>query len=489
MGEQARHGEKPSSQRSARWSFQPHHIALGLGLVLSVSVPSLVTLPVTASLASESLAAKGGTQDDWMLALPGPLRSSDYRSVNPALARLGQRLFYDPILSGNRNISCGTCHNHDHASADGLSLPVGEGGRGVGPKRDVGIGVHRIERRVPRHSPTLFNLGHRSTTVLFHDGRLSVDEREPSGFDNPLLDTRLHDLPEGLDGIVAAQAVLPVLAATEMAGRADENDAARTARDTPAKGWATISRRVADIPEYARMFERAFDDVASPSDIRIVHVANALADFIEGEWRANETAFDEWRRGRTTLSPAALRGAELFFGPAGCASCHSGPQLGGTEFAAIAIPQLGPGRTRLFSDGAFDQGRINVTDAREDAYRFRVPALRNVAASAPYGHSGAYSTLEGVVRHHLNPVAALNAYDPSQAVLPVHDSLSAQDALAHWNDRERQRIARANELEPMALTDEEVGDLLAFLHTLTDETALKGRLGKPMTVPSGLPVE
>ena len=492
MRERSRSQEQPQSplpSQSLLSLFKPSSCKrLGLaccaGLTWFVSSTSLA--PSSATTSNFETAPKQG---DWTAALPAPLDTKDYRPVDPALARLGRLLFYDPILSGNKNISCGTCHNHDHASADGLSLPVGEGGSGIGPKRHVGNGPHRIERRVPRHSPTLFNLGHRSVTTLFHDGRLSVDTNEPSGFDNPLLDTRLHDLPDGLDGIVAAQAVLPLLAATEMTGRADENDVAHAAQDTPFKGWTTISRRVAAIPLYAELFKEAYDDIVSPNDIRIVHVANALADFIEREWRANETPFDAWLRGEGTLSSNALKGAELFFGSGGCVSCHTGSLLGGATFAAIAMPQLGPGRTRLFSDGAFDRGRINVTNDRKDAYRFRVPPLRNVIASAPYGHSGAYSTLQGVVRHHLDPLTALEAYDPAEAILPRHDVLTRKDALTHWNDRERRRIAAANELHPSSLAETDIRNLLAFLQSLTDKTSLKGRLGKPETVPSGLPVE
>ena len=72
---------------------------------------------------------------------------------------MGSLLFYDKILSGNQNISCGTCHHHDFGGSDGLSLGVGEGGEGLGPKRNAGIGLNRIKKRVPRNAPGLWNLG------------------------------------------------------------------------------------------------------------------------------------------------------------------------------------------------------------------------------------------------------------------------------------------------------------------------------------------
>ena len=62
---------------------------------------------------------------------PRALSDADFRAVDPAEAALGQLLFYDPILSGNRNISCGTCHHPTFGTGDGVSLSLGEGGVGL----------------------------------------------------------------------------------------------------------------------------------------------------------------------------------------------------------------------------------------------------------------------------------------------------------------------------------------------------------------------
>ncbi|MEL6962894.1 MAG: cytochrome c peroxidase, partial [Pseudomonadota bacterium] len=75
--------------------------------------------------------------------------SGDFHAVDPAKAKIGQLLFYDKILSGNRNIACGTCHHHEHAGGDGVSLGIGEGGQGIGPARKAGLGSDRILRRIP----------------------------------------------------------------------------------------------------------------------------------------------------------------------------------------------------------------------------------------------------------------------------------------------------------------------------------------------------
>ncbi len=69
--------------------------------------------------------------------LPAPVTDDAYMPVDPAEAKLGQLLFYDPILSGNRNISCATCHHPRFGTGDGVSLSLGEGGIGLGPERHV----------------------------------------------------------------------------------------------------------------------------------------------------------------------------------------------------------------------------------------------------------------------------------------------------------------------------------------------------------------
>ena len=75
-----------------------------------------------------------------------------------AEVRLGRDLFYDPILSGNRNISCATCHHPRFGTGDGLSLGLGEGAVGLGPDRHV-TETNLPEQRIPRNAPALFNLG------------------------------------------------------------------------------------------------------------------------------------------------------------------------------------------------------------------------------------------------------------------------------------------------------------------------------------------
>jgi cytochrome c peroxidase len=144
---------------------------------------------------------------------------------------------------------------------------------------------------------------------------------------------------------------------------------------------------------------------------------------------------------------------------------------------------------RPFDPTPRDVGLMAESDRLEDAYRFRTPSLRNVAATGPWGHNGAYATLDGIVRHHLDPIGALTRWDRSQVVMPRDAAYEPTD-FAVWSDaRELQRYRSRLDIAPIALEDGEVAALLAFLESLTDEAALAGRLGKPKSVPSGLPVD
>ena len=190
--------------------------------------------------------------------LPAPLTDADFRTPDPARSDLGRLLFFDPLLSGNRNVACATCHHPTLASADAVSLGVGEGGTGLGSARAVG--PSGVKHRVPRHAPALFNLGAHELTVLFHDGRVSVDPDEPSGFDTPAEEF----LPEGLQSVVAAQSIFPLLAEVEMAGGVDENEIAGARRRRADYGWREIEARLRATPGYEAPYLAAYPDAGRP---------------------------------------------------------------------------------------------------------------------------------------------------------------------------------------------------------------------------------
>ncbi|MFT5192815.1 MAG: cytochrome c peroxidase, partial [Verrucomicrobiales bacterium] len=303
------------------------------------------------------------------------------------------------------------------------------------------------------------------------------------GFDTPAG----NDLLAGLDNAIAAQAMFPVTSGTEMAGQPGENTIADLTGDLPAL-WAALADRLEAIPAYVDQFVHVFPDVSSGPDITFAHAANAIGAYEMWAGRADNSPFDDFLRGETdAISAKAQRGMALFYGKAGCATCHSGKFQTDHDFYAIAMPQIGPGK----GDGASgreDFGFGRETGDEEDHYKFRTLSLRNVALTGPWGHSGAYNTLEAVVRHHLDPVTNLNSYDQSQAALPSRADLDALDFSVMNDPALRANIAAANQLEPVSISEPEIDELMAFLHALTDPASIDLRDTVPMTVPSDLPV-
>jgi cytochrome c peroxidase len=423
--------------------------------------------------------------------LPGPLQDQDFAAAGERAdtrIELGKQLFFDKILSGNLNISCATCHHPFAGTGDGLSLPVGEGANGTGVARDTGSGFDAVQERVPRNAPAIFNLGAHEFTTLFHDGRIEPDIESPGGIASPAG----TQLPVGLDNALAAQAMFPVTSGTEMAGQTGENPIADAAANGNLAGpngvWEQLADRLRGIDGYVSQFIIAFDDVGQAEDIRFVHAANAIAAFEAAAWRSDNSPFDQFLRGESTaLSPVQKRGMHLFYGSAGCSGCHGGALQTDHSFHAIAMPQIGPGKGDG-PTGREDFGRERVSGDPADRYRFRVPSLRNVALTAPYGHSGAYNTLDAVVYHHLNPLEALENYDRGQVRMPRRPDLDAYDGYAMNDPSIRAAIAAANELPPVELRESDIRALIEFLHALTDTSALDMRSDVPASVPSGLSV-
>ena len=428
--------------------------------------------------------------------LPSPVSDTDYRQESELQVDLGRFLFFDKILSGNRNISCATCHHPFTGIGDGLSVSVGEGATGIGMTRDLGTKKDAVHERVPRNAPAIFNQGAFEFSILFHDGRVSVDPSFPSGCKSPAG----HDLPDTLNSLLACQAMFPVTSAAEMAGQGSENHIAKVAAMGDLSGprgvWELLARRLRAIPAYVEIFIAAFDDINDADDITYAHAANAIAAFENVAWRADDSDFDRYLRGDPgAMSGNAIEGMYLFYngdsnGNA-CADCHSGIFQTDHDFHAIAMPQIGGGRDSNSpgkTGGFEDFGREQATGDPLDRLKFRTPSLRNVVLTAPYGHSGSYATLEGVVWHHLDTVRALYDYDPAQAILPSRPDLDALDFLTMSDPDRVAHIADHNELEPMLYTSGEIDRVIDFLHALTDRNSPDPQFDIPMSVPSGLPV-
>lgn len=406
-------------------------------------------------------------------------------SHGEAKVELGQALMFDKMLSGRGNISCATCHHPARALGDGLSVPIGEGGVGLGSERSLGDG-----HLIPRNAPEVFNRGSVEWVSMFWDSRVGIDPmngriRTPAGMDTP----------PGLESVLAAQALFPLTSREEMRGQADDgsdgNDLAECADDDFACIWDGVVDRIRAVPEYVALFEAAYPEITGPAQITITQVANAIAAFEATEWSFFDTPWDAYVAGDDeALTEEAKRGAALFFGRARCSSCHAGPLFTDQLHHNIAAPQVGPGK----GDGATingqsdDFGLAHETGRTADRYRFRTPPLRNVAATAPYLHSGAYSSLADVVRHYRNPAGALENYDISMAGDANIAALGTRDENdPGWRPAVLGGLA-PQLTPPIQLNDREVDELVAFLASLTSPTLFELEDTIPASVPSGCPV-
>lgn len=432
-----------------------------------------VTAGVLSLQASLSLAAD----------LPNAVTPFEFPVPDITSVLLGRDLFFDPILSGNQNISCATCHHPSLGTGDAMSLSIGEGGSGLGSDRIVQE-ANQPQSRIPRNAPPLFNLGASEFTTLFHDGRVAHDPSAEFGIRMP--DGFALDRP--VSSFLAAQAILPITSPIEMAGQPGENlvaDAVARGRIYGANGaWQLLAQRVEEIPQYRQRFTWLMGEY---DPIHITDIGNAIADYIAFEFRATDSPFDAFLSGQdNALTNEQLRGMSLFFGKAKCSTCHSGTFQTDHSFHAIGIPQFGPGKGH--DAGHSDHGRAAVTNDRSDSYKFRTPSLRNVTLTAPYGHNGAYPDLENMVRHHLDPMTMLAEFTIDRARLhDVQLDVSDTDALEDFD--EFFRIGTAIEIEPVSLSEREIEALLRFLESLEDPTSKTGRLGVPKSVPSGLELD
>ncbi len=407
-------------------------------------------------------------------------------AVSDQLFALGQALMFDKELSGTRKISCMTCHHPTLETDDNRHLSLGEGGLGLGHER-VGGAI------IPRNAPPLFNL--HAMDTFFWDGRIFeengvvqipingiVSEQDP---DVPRFDIApiSGEFSDAFDfGSLSAQGMFPVLSRDEMRGQRftngpNPNEFAESVGQVTI--WQRLMARLGAIPEYVQLFEAAYPGTPF-ANMNFAHAANAMAGF---EVRAFEARGSRWQQflegNNSALTHKELKGALDFF-QSGCGSCHSGPLLTDQLMHNTGLRQFGPGK----SDGPFDNddfGAEAVSGDEDDRYRFRTPPLINVELTGPWGHNGQFSRLEDIVAHYADPEQSLSDYEIRDHVHPTE--LYLADMLVQNTDDVASRI------DPLAVAPvQDVGNVVAFLKTLTDPASTSLASTVPASVPSGLPV-
>ena len=340
------------------------------------------------------------------------------------LEELGRLLFWDPILSGELDVSCATCHHPDFGYADGRALPIGVGGAGLGPtRRDV---VNDDIGLVGRNSPTVLNTAFNG---MREDGSFNA------GFAPMFWDNRANGLEE--------QALLPLHSFEEMRGHAFDESVTLD----------SIVARLRANMEYQQLFTRAY---GRPNTISSDNIATAIAAF-ERTIVATNSPFDQYQAGdENALTAQQIRGMDRFR-QIGCDDCHSGPMFSDWELHVLGVP---------------DSPLLDNTDAGAGGtYAFRTPTLRNLSETGPYFHNGVAMNLQQVMQFYRT--ARGNGNGPGGGPgggLEVNPNVTPNQL-----DQDLRNLENFN--------NNDTQDIIAFIEALNDPN-FDRRV--PGTVPSGL---
>jgi cytochrome c peroxidase len=320
-------------------------------------------------------------------------------TLRPARVALGQKLFFEPRLSGDGTVACATCHDPARAFTDG---------------RPVSVGIHG--RVGQRNAPTVLNALYNKTQ--FWDGRVNT----------------LED-----------QAALPIFNRVEM-GHPNLNAALA---------------QIAKVNEYQQGFRAVFGRPLNSADL-----LRAIASY-ERTQLSFDSPFDRFIAGEhNAMDDSAQRGWELFNNQARCNKCHALTEterdptfFTDNDFHNVGVlvvkhnvVALARQAAQLINSGdkeAVDRaaiqtdmsalGRFLVTKQEKDIASFKTPNLRNVLVTAPYFHDGSQETLWDVVDHYNKGAGLQNPY-------------------------------LDQDIQPLALTERDIDDLVAFMASLTSAT-------------------
>ncbi|WP_460616710.1 cytochrome-c peroxidase [Hymenobacter ruber] len=292
-----------------------------------------------------------------LTALPQVAAAPATNPSSPAKIALGRALFWDPVLSGGKDVSCASCHHPASGYADAIDLAIGSNGQGLGTARHF---------RAPNDFP--FNKRNTPSVLNTAFNGMATDGNYQPATAAMFWDLRAQSLE--------TQSLMPVATLEEMRGH------------QYAEGVAldSVVARLRGIAAYGPLFSAAF---AEATPITAANIGKAIACF-ERTLVATDAPFDQYMRGdKSALTAQQVQGLNDFV-TSGCAKCHSGPMLSDYQLHVL---------------GVADNTKNPASDAGANgSYAFRTPSLRNVALTAPYMHSGTLPNLQAV----------LNFYDPGR---------------------------------------------------------------------------
>ena len=374
--------------------------------MMSKSFKVLLLTGLVASCADQSETiiydanSASGEQFAWPLRadMPAP-RVPDTNPMTAAKVELGRYLFYDQRLSGNGTQSCASCHEQELAFSDGRALAIGSTGE-----------LH------PRNAQGLINVAYNASYTWANPSLLTLEQQIMI----PLFGT--SPIEQGLN---------------------DEN-------------LDTVLQRLRDESRYDPLFEEAF---ASDADaLTVAQIVDALASFVRS-LISFESPYDRYLAGdASAMSPAALRGRDLFFSESlECFHCHGGYNFSDSTLdrtmSFVDRPFHNTGLFNLDGEGAFpenNQGIFEITGKPQDMGKFRAVTLRNIALTAPYMHDGSIATLDEVIDFY------------AAGGRLIENGPLAGDG--------RKSPLKDGFVTGFSITASEKSDLIEFLNSLTDES-------------------
>lgn len=250
---------------------------------------------------------------------------------------LGKLLFFDPVLSGNNQRACASCHKPELGFTDGLQKAL----------------EFETKNNLNRNTPTLLNVFYQKN--FFHDGRS-------------------RQLVEQINEVLHNK--------QEMNTTIEE-----------------IILKLNQSEEYKALFKNAYIGTAD-SSISYFGILKSIHEY-ERTLVSKNTKFDKYLEGDyTQLNTNEINGYNVFSGKALCGSCHFFPLFNGlvppiyndTEYEVIGVPKE---KNSLEIDG--DEGRKIISKNRIHQFAFKTPTVRNIELTPPYMHNGIYKTLEEVI--------------------------------------------------------------------------------------------
>jgi len=394
------------------------------------------TLACTAAIGVGYAAAAADT--------PFYANSFDKNPSPAALTDIGRRLFFDASLSASGKMACSTCHVPARAFGPSNESPVQRGGS---DGRRFGV------RAVPSLMYTQ-NIPPFTEHYFDDDGDDSIDQGPAGGRTWDGRSQSAHD-----------QARLPLFSPLEMANESATDVVTRVRRAS-----------------YAAQFREAFgDQIFDDTATAFKAVLMALETFQQSpaEFYPYSSKYDAWLRHETLLSGEEMRGLAAFNDPArgNCARCHPSavragafPQFTDFGYAAVGAPRnpaIPANADRRYHDlGLCGPLRSDLTDRGQYCGMFRTPSLRNVATRSVFFHNGVFHRLADVVRFYAErDTQPQKWYSRSANGLTVKfDDLPPEYRGNVDTDAPFDRRAG----DAPALSEDDIRDIVAFLHTLTD---------------------